>query len=173
MPRHMRRRTTSHKPRRMPVALKDKDSTSRSNIMNNKNNRSRRSSSSGSRKKRPGAAPPPSGGGGPATNSEGVGGAELGARRCRKHRRRPRALLAMRSPHAVGEDREGRADGGDRPGNKKPPPRSATHRCCCLSLFSLSPTCHTSTPMGARLPVVRKQAPLDAAEEKQKVTIQG
>ena len=83
--RHMRRRTTSHKSRRMPAALKNANRETRTGKGENS---------------------PPS--------KPGDNGVELPSAskdedkaRCRKHRRRPRAMLAARSPHAEGLPGEG------------------------------------------------------------------
>lgn len=84
--RHMRRRTTSHKPRRMSAALKNAKREAREGT---------------------GANDP--------LSQCGEKGVELpfnkdggdGKARCRKHRRRPRAMLAARSPHAEGLLEEG------------------------------------------------------------------
>lgn len=105
----MRRRAASHKPRRMPVALKSKE-----------------------------AGRSTHGRGGGGNKKHEAEGEDKESRRCRKHRRRPRALLAMHSPHAVLEDhqqsdgnQEGEGEGvcggrdqGPAEG-KRSPPRSA------------------------------------------------
>ncbi|CAN0215647.1 unnamed protein product [Pylaiella littoralis] len=106
VPRHMRRRTTSHKPRRMPVALKNNGA---------RNNRSgkaitttttttttrRTTRREGQRGEAVVLLRGSSGGGGRGSgNRDGEDTMDVEeVRRCRKHRRRPRALLAMHSPH--------------------------------------------------------------------------
>lgn len=99
LPRHMRRRTTSHKPRRMPVALK-----------NSNRRRTRRTPSkllprtTGSEEQ---------GGQGTGSGVDGGGARidsaenEVEKMRCRKHRRRPKALLKMHSPHVEKAQEEG------------------------------------------------------------------
>lgn len=90
----MRRRTTSHKPRRMPAALKSKGDAGRRTA-------AAAAAASTSRTK--------IGGGGVSTKKQGdlEAGLEVDTLRCRKHRRRPRALLAMHSPHAEEMEEEG------------------------------------------------------------------
>eukprot|EP00752_Nemacystus_decipiens_P012200 g10816.t1 len=123
VPRHMRRRTASHKPRRMPVALKRKDDADKKASSSHDRTRDR-GYSGGTRK----------------DEESGGGGREVDARRCRKHRRRPRALLAMHTPHAAGdeeeekeEEKDGKVDvgsvdknkahGGNGRGVRRSPPR--------------------------------------------------
>ncbi|CAN0217317.1 unnamed protein product, partial [Discosporangium mesarthrocarpum] len=78
LPRHLRRRTTSHKSRRMPVALR-----------NRKRSSSGRTSADGAKVVAPGAEA-----------GEGMGeGTNRQPLRCRKHRRRPRDMLSERNPH--------------------------------------------------------------------------
>lgn len=114
LPRHMRRRTASHKPRRMPVALKNSGKNGRGK----KNFRSRNATSGrpftgkGSKEnldvpsagipstdeKNEDGFPDLEGGAGVVGKTAAVGKEE--PMRCRKHRRRPRAMLEARSPHA-------------------------------------------------------------------------
>eukprot|EP00903_Cladosiphon_okamuranus_P012367 g11592.t1 len=140
LPRHMRRRTTSHKPRRMPVALKNKDSAGKTTttttttttiITTAINNSGGKSDTSGTRKKRQGAVPPSALPGARINAQVGGDGVGVEARRCRKHRRRPTALLKMHCPHAArgeGEGEDGvdecvRAGRGGDAGKKHSPPR--------------------------------------------------
>lgn len=84
----MRRRTTSHKPRRMSTALKNAKREARTGT---------------------GAKDPlyQRGGKGDELRLAGSKDGSDDKARCRKHRRRPRALLAARSPHAEGLPEEG------------------------------------------------------------------
>lgn len=123
LPRHMRRRTASHKPRRMPVALKISGKKGRER----KHSRSRNATPgrkfagkesetnqdvpSGAAlrhvdgKDKDGSQKLESGAGVVAKNTtEGAG-----PMRCRKHRRRPRAMLEARSPHAENLGEESRS----------------------------------------------------------------
>lgn len=99
----MRRRTTSHKPRRMPVALKHKNNTHLGSSTSKSRERRRHGEAGGSDQELGKDADPE----------------PEEARRCRKHRRRPRALLEMHSPHAAGEE-----GGGDINDDEKGPPEA-------------------------------------------------
>ena len=112
----------------MPVALKSKGSASKSTNSTSSHNSNRRSS----------------GGTGASAIKESGGGSgqEVDARRCRKHRRRPRALLAMHSPHAAGDEeaeeesgveglgveKKDHPGGGNRAGMRRSPLRSVSCR---------------------------------------------
>lgn len=125
LPRHMRRRTASHKPRRMPVALKNSGKKGRGK----NNSRSRKATSgrpftgkdSEENLDVPSAGIPsadeknedgfPNLEGGAGVVGKNVAAGKEGPMRCRKHRRRPRAMLEARSPHAegiLGEERPSR-----------------------------------------------------------------
>ncbi|CAM9685266.1 unnamed protein product, partial [Ectocarpus sp. 12 AP-2014] len=117
LPRHMRRRTTSHTPRRMTVALKNSGraapNNGRSSTSSNKNKHSGRRHGSGAKSSR--------------SKGDGIGAAvdmDVDAQRCRKHRRRPRSLLEMHSPHAVRDEESG---GEDEAGKGRTPRWLETH----------------------------------------------
>lgn len=84
----MRRRTTSHKPRRMPAALKN----------------AKREARAGTGANDPLSQCGDKGDELPLASNKDKDDDKV---RCRKHRRRPRAMLAARSPHAEGLLEEG------------------------------------------------------------------
>lgn len=102
LPRHMRRRTTSHTPRRMPLALKN---SGRAAPNNGRSGSSSKNKHSG---RRHGSVANSS-----RSKGDGSGAGvdmDVDAQRCRKHRRRPRSLLEMHSPHAVPDEESGGED---------------------------------------------------------------
>ncbi|CAM9371126.1 unnamed protein product, partial [Ectocarpus sp. 8 AP-2014] len=117
LPRHMRRRTTSHTPRRMPVALKNSGraapNNGRSSSNSNKNKHSGRRHGAGAKSSRS-----------KGDESGAAVDVDVDAQRCRKHRRRPRSLLEMHSPHAVRDEESG---GEDEAGKGRTPRWLETH----------------------------------------------
>ncbi|CAM9648779.1 unnamed protein product [Ectocarpus sp. 8 AP-2014] len=113
----MRRRTTSHTPRRMPVALKNSGraapNNGRSSSSSNKNKHSGRRHGAGAKSSRS-----------KGDESWAAVDMDVDAQRCRKHRRRPRSLLEMHSPHAVRDEESG---GEDEAGKGRTPRWLETH----------------------------------------------